>query len=315
VKSSGYVFVLTPIELREPCNQEVIAGHRLVRADESQIDEIKQKIEQFNTNPFFNWVSPYENDIQIVPGSKAGEFSFPSKPLAREDWRYWIIEFDGTNVELGELQSACELITNDLELGFHFTSHEGVGKGFGWNPSVLHTFFHEHKPVTCKLIDQAALAEINGNFYAIKALSNDYEHISRALRRFHQLKWLPRSSEMVVIGLFSVIESLVSHAPKLTESADSLGHQLRTKLPMLARQFHSDLNHANFFTGLSEEKLWSKLYGYRSKIVHGEDSQLSGDLKDLKNIDAVIHFLRETSKKVLSLCLKEPQFMTDLKKC
>jgi hypothetical protein len=115
VKSSGYVFLLTPIELREPCDREIIAGHKLVRANEGQIQEIKEKIEQFNTNPFFTSVSPYENDIKIVPGKKPGEFSYPSKPLPKEDWRYWIIKFEGTNRESGDLQSACEIIINDLE--------------------------------------------------------------------------------------------------------------------------------------------------------------------------------------------------------
>src|SRR6266567_4059313 len=96
---------------------------------------------------------------------------------------------------------------------------------------------------------------------------------------------------MTVIGLFSVIESLVSHGPKLTESADSLSHQIRTKLPLLRKRFYPELEGSGCLPRLQEEATWNKLYAYRSKIVHGEDSQISGDLQALKNVDSVIGFL------------------------
>lgn len=120
---------------------------------------------------------------------------------------------------------------------------------------------------------------------------------------------------MVILGLFSVIESLVCHAPKLTESSDSLSHQLITKLPMLRKRFHPDLNHSTLFAQLREDTLWKKLYAYRSKIVHGEDSNLSGDLDSLTNMESVVAFLCETSKRLLRLSLTESELMSDLKKC
>jgi len=120
---------------------------------------------------------------------------------------------------------------------------------------------------------------------------------------------------MVVLGLFSVIESLVCHAPKLTESSDSLSHQLVTKLPMLRKRFHPDLDHSTLFLNLPEDKLWKKLYAYRSKIVHGEDADVSRDLASLRSVGSVISFLRETSKRLLRLSLTEFELMSDLKEC
>ncbi len=231
---------------------------------------------------------------------------------------YWIIEFEGTNSQLQELEWACALIPNDIELGFHlaFIEASGITEAFSWHPAALGSFFnHSLAGLPAKRITQADLIQIRRNFDDIKQIPTEFPHVRRALQRFDQLSWLPRSTEMVVIGLVSVIESLVSHAPKLTDSADSLSHQLRTKLPLLGRRFASPLEHRSMFGAIEEATLWNKLYAYRSKIVHGEDSQLSGELTSLGRIETVITFLRETAKRVLELSLREPQFKTDLKKC
>jgi hypothetical protein len=228
-----------------------------------------------------------------------------------------VIEFEGINSELQELEWACAIIPNDFELGFHVAFHEAFrGPSLGWDGTALSTFFnHSLENLVTKQIARADLDSIRRHFDEIKNLPSQFPHIRRALQRFDQLRWLPRRSETVVIGLISVIESLVSHAPKLTDSADSLSHQLRTKLPLLRKRFTCPLEHRNRFGEIDEENLWKKLYAYRSKIVHGEDSQLSGELSCLGRVESVIGFLRETSKRLLQLSLHEPQFVTDLKKC
>lgn len=312
----GYVFVLTPIELLCPAGYELAPGHRIVQANQEQVDYIKRALEQFNTNPFF-FTSSYENSVSKVPGEKPGDFKYVHNALPRESWRYWIIEFEGINTELQELEWTCALPPNDIELGFQVTFNDLFhAPAFGWNPGVLSAFFNDGmESMPSKQITQDDLDQIRRGFDSIKGLPREYIHIRRALGRFNGLRSLERRSEATVIGLISVIESLVSHAPKLTDSADSLSHQLRTKIPLLRKRFENALEHTSYFPGIQEEAAWKKLYDYRSKIVHGEDSQLTGDLKVLKDIRTVIAFLRETSKRLLQLSLHEPQFMTDLKKC
>ena len=312
----GYVFVLTPIELLCPAGVEVAPAHRIVRANNEQVEYIKQVLLQFNTNPFFQ-VSPYEYRFGSVPGDKPGNVNFPYDKLPREDWNYWVVEFEGINDELQELEWACALIPNDIELGFHVMFNEMFrSPALGWDSAALSTFFNlGFESLPTKRIAQEDLERIRRHFDEIKNLPAEFPHIRRALQRFDQLRWLPRRSEMVVIGLFSVIESLASHAPQLTDSADSLSHQLRTKLPLLRKRFAHPLEHRSQFGEIEEGKLWRKLYDYRSKIVHGTDSQLSGELGCLGSVETVISFLREISKRLLQLSLREPQFMTDLKKC
>jgi len=315
----GYVFVLTPIELLCAAGVEVAPLHRMVRANDERVEHIKKILLQLNRSPFsaFDHTLLYENRFRAVQGDKPGNVSFPSEKLARENWNYWVIEFDGTNSELQELEWACGLIPNDFELGFQVIFNEAFrSPSLCWNSAALSTFFdHSFENGLTKQVERADLDLIKRYFDEIKNLPSSFPHIRRALRRFNQLRWLPRRSEMLVIGLVSVVESLVSHAPKLTDSADSLSHQLRTKLPLLRKRFVYPLDHRPQFGEIDEENLWKKLYAYRSKIVHGEDSQLTCDLSCLKNVQSVIGFLRETSKRLLQLALHEPQFMTDLKKC
>ena len=312
----GYVFVLTPIELLCPAGVEVAPAHRIARADTEQVEFINQFLSRFNPLPF-SPPSPYENSVRVVPGDNPGDVKFLYDTLSREDWNYWVIAFKGNNSSLQELEWACALIPNDIELGFHVMFHEAIqGPAVGWDPAALSTFFnHSPESLPTKRITQMDLNLIRQHFDEIKCLPPEFPHIRRALQRFDQLRWLPRRSEMVVIGLFSVIESLVSHAPKLTDSADSLSHQLRTKLPLLRKRFAYPLEHGNQFGEIEEVNLWKKLYAYRSKVVHGEDSQLNGELGCLGKVESVIKYLQETSKRLLQLSLREPQFMTDLKKC
>lgn len=312
----NFVFVLTPIDVLDGIGTELAPGHPIEKATPTQVARIKELLSQFNDHPWA--IPPYEHDIRPVQGDSPGNITFHHEALPPERWRYWVVNFTGPNSELGELEFACGLSPQDVELGFHVMYWEGLTEqgSVGWNAAKLHTFFHSgvdrEQP---KAIHEGDLIRIRTDFDNIKRLPPKHSHIHRALRRFEQLRWLPRSSEMVVLGLFSVIESLVCHAPKLTESSDSLSHQLVTKLPMLRKRFHPDLDHSTLFLNLPEDKLWKKLYAYRSKIVHGEDADVSRDLASLRSVGSVISFLRETSKRLLRLSLTEFELMSDLKEC
>ncbi|HVY71061.1 MAG TPA: hypothetical protein VHH73_14110 [Verrucomicrobiae bacterium] len=315
---SGHSFVLTPMDFCEEPVTEIAPKHKLAKATKEQITQFKQFIDKFGVFPGISWAH-YEHNYREVLGEKPGNISYHPEALDQEKWRYWVVCFDGNNSLLRELQWACALIPNHIELGFTFLYGDAFPKGSSghmYDGSAIQSFVNDHLPPTkVKQLCQEDLKNIRQIFDQIKSLPQRYDHIRRALTRFDNLRTLPRHSELNVIGLVSVIESLVSHAPKLTDSADSLSHQLRTKIPLLWKRFTFPLNQSEFFTDIQEEKLWSKVYSYRSKIVHGEDAALTGDLQLLKTQELVIDFLREVTKRLLHLSLCEPRFMTDLKKC
>ena len=142
----------------------------------------------------------------------------------------------------------------------------------------------------------------------------NFEHIDHAIRQFLYLKALPRYSGLTIIGLFSIIESLITHNPK-QNIEDSLGHQIKTKVPLLRKKFQRSLDYEKYFSFANEETIWSKLYAYRSKIVHEGKETVGKGNTIFNNLESITEFLKEITSLLILLALKEPQFLTDLKKC
>ena len=315
MRYDGSAFILSAIKVETGLPFLLAPNHWLNRATEQQIETIKSFLQRFGVRPFF--VSPYENDIRAVPGDKPGNVSYQHTALPSDKLRYFVVDFEGPNAELETIQHACLVIPNDIRLGFHFFGTESGFQGFGWHSQSLHTFFSDSDLDTtiARPVSTDDLNLVSYTYAALKNLQSDFEHTARAFKRFNDLCNLPKYSELSVIGLFSVIESLLTHAPKLSESADSLVHQMRSKIPLVRKRFARPLEHAPYFGEIQEEKLWSKLYAYRSKIVHGEHATLEGDLQVLRDRKTVVDFLREATKLLLIESIREPVLMTDLKKC
>ena len=271
-KKESFVFILNHIHVEGKLPIEVAPGHFFQKADSEQIRMIKKRLPHFL--PYSTLTLPYEVTIVKKPGENRRSFTFENIPLPQEKWKYFIISFMGANAELQSIQFAASLLEHDVELGFTFLAHKGIdGFGFGWNPQWLSSFFSDnafHEPAITIACDE--ISQIAGNYTLIKEISSEHEHITRALNKFNQLSSLPRNSELIIIGLFSVIESLITHSPKLTESADSLTHQIKTKIPLLTKRFERELDYDKYFQSANEDTIWSKLYKYRSNLVHGEHS-------------------------------------------
>jgi len=322
-KSSGYAFILTPIEAQVELPYEIIPKHYLQKANKGQICNIKKMLNVFNAFPisgvpveFFQ--PPYEHNTIAKPTDKLGSLRYEYKSLPHEKWRYWIIRFQGSNLELQELGYALSLMDQDIELGFTSISHPALsGDSFGWHAQHLHTYFNDHdrKIIEPKKITSPDLQLAGECYLKIKELPKKYPHIKRAFRRFDTLRSVPLASELTVIGLFSVIESLLTHAPNNNDPTDSLVRQIKHKMPLVRKRFRRPIDHSTFFNGINEDTLWGKLYAFRSKIVHGESADISGKLLVLKNQRTVIKFLREIVKLLLIQSLCEPILLTDLKEC
>ncbi|MBN2312905.1 MAG: hypothetical protein JXM79_03180 [Sedimentisphaerales bacterium] len=315
----SYVFVLNNIDVHGELPIEVAPGHFFQKASTQQVQKIKKWINVFKPSLQPNIVAhPYELDIIKITAHKQGSAKYSHEPLSEDRWRYWVIEFEGANKEVSHIESATSLLRNDLELGFVILSRNLLrgGEGLVYHGQSLFSFFDSREFYQPALsVTQEELREIPENYELIKKITPDYPHISRALRKLRDLKSLPRTSELVTIGLFSIIESLITHSPKLTESADSLTHQIKNKIPLLRKRFQRELNYDQYFNPASEEVFWSRLYKYRSCIVHGEEPNFLKDLQILKGRDNVLEFLKETVKLLLLLSLKEPVLVSDLKKC
>ena len=310
---SSFVFILNDVEVEGEMPIEVAPKHLFRKAQDDEVELIRKHLVLCTPQRFF----PLTYDLivkEVKESSNSTKYSF--EPLKRQDWRYWVISFEGTNSELSDIASAASLLRNDLELGFAFLKIVPPTLSFTWHTPSLMSFFEDKMfPNPPTKMTSGEIKEIPANYQLIKQIKPEHVHITRAFRKFNELKSLLRGSELVVITLFSIIESLIAHNPKSTEVGDSLGHQIKTKIPLLSKRFQRSLPYHQYFGDTPEATVWAKLYEYRSKLVHGEDSRIDGTLCLLKDRQTVVEFLSEAVKLLLLLSLREPVLLTDLKQC
>lgn len=298
---------------------EIIPKHKFHRANKTQVDKIKETL---NSSIHSLPCQIYEYDITQEVDKDTGDKTYKRSYLPPKLWKYWVISFEKYNTEIPDLSLAASLLKNDLEFGFTVIAEKlnGEKKQFaavGLPGNTAYSFYYSdfHGIRSTKQITKEEILSIGDIYYLIKERKDKYSHIAKAFQRWNDLKSLPRSSDMLIIGLFSVIECLITHKPYLKDSSDSLTHQVKTKLPLLRKHFRRDIDYSNYFNMANEEKVWKRLYEFRSRIVHGENSNIEGTFKILKNKSTVINFLNECVKLLLLISLDEPILVSDLQKC
>lgn len=310
--NSSFVFILSFIDFEGDLPFEIIPNHFLQKANADQIIKIKSLLNLLSPDP--NDKYPYEYNSNKVSNEDNTSSQYRREHLPQNEWRYWVISFKGYNTEIHNLQYAASLLKDELELGFIVIDQE-YGGGFIWNNYVLLNFYYKYPRIRVIKLSNSDLQKIGDNYTLIKKIDTEWAYLTRAFQRFNALKHLPNKSELMVIGLFLIIESLVTHNPNAGESGDSLKHQIKTKMPLLGKRFERSLDYKSFFGNAKIETIWSKLYDYRSEIVHGEQAVMDSKFSILKDHENIISFLHESVKLLLLSALKEPTLLRDLKEC
>lgn len=312
--SENFCFIVDSINFRGKLPFEVIPGHWFRKATTEEIQRIKQELSNRSSKPdIFLFI--YEQ--KFVPAKESG--SSRSVPLPPEDWRYYVISFEGSNDKIMDIEYSANLLKHDINIGFTFFSYEGKASGVGYNPYIVSTFFADQRIGFQQEISlgSSELLEINTNYNNITNLDNlRYTNISRAISDLHQTKMITNRSVLKVLSYFSIIECLLTHVPRPFDTIDSLTRQVSTKMSLLSKLFQRELDYTLHFPQLPKpEKVWIKLYSYRSTIAHGGEANFDGDFKSLLSRDNIQEFLKESLKLLLLYSLKEPDFVTDLQRC
>jgi len=332
-----FAFILNPLVLIGGQDSiEIMPNYFIQKADSNQINILKNTWPKLPAS--FSWLCSHECDYGFL-GMPLQE---PIK-LSSPDWRYWVIVHKGQALDYKRkkaffiLECALLLLQNDLEIGPLFL-HQSTN-GYQWNPHSLYNYFLSYlggfplaTQITMEEIKEIGIyhALIEDFFYKMNTITiypkgqthnnvNEYyqenfQHIEHAIQQFIDLKALPRYSGLTIIGLFSIIESLITHLPKQNVD-DSINHQIKTKIPLLRKKFRRTLDYEKYFAPANEETIWGKLYDFRSKVVHEGNEKIGKDNSVLKSLDNVTDFLKETVKLLILFAIKEPQLLTDLKKC
>ena len=301
---SGFAHVLDSLDVSGKLPIEIIPGHEFRRATDQEIDRIKRELKNHRLV-----ISPYEHRIIST------EKSFTTKPLPSTRWKYYVISFNNTNDELRTIENASNLLKNDISLGYMFFNQGGLG----FSQAEISTYFIDHFSYwyTSKLIKRSEILEINYNYNLITNLDPiRYPPIVKALSDFHQTKMITDRSLLKVLSYFAIFECVLTHLPHPNDTIDSITRQIRTKMSLLGKRFQRELEYSLYFPSLTDpEKIWKKLYDYRSRLAHGESVDFTRQFHELQSHDKIRFFLLESLKLLLLYALKEPEFISDLQKC
>jgi hypothetical protein len=141
-----------------------------------------------------------------------------------------------------------------------------------------------------------------------------YEGIHRAVDLFQRFRFMPLTDDFAILGLFIVIEMLITHQPGNKEIGDSLLHQLSTKIPLLSERMAEPIDYTAFGDDMPVAARWKKLYALRSAIAHSNHLDYAAPgLVRLNNGNAILKWLTTTTRQLLRFALDERSLYLHLK--
>lgn len=299
----NYAILMNVVSLVDFEQIELAPGHIVRQATDSEIEEIPTILKRVSG---FH----YETASAFVNENLSGDVPWTGDLR----WPLYVIAFRGNNSMFGALQDACSLSRAEPEIGP--IAMQGSIQGTLYNQSAQFQLLEEAPYNSNFLINLSGddIEEIS----KIRQLLNDHDNalidIKWTVRQLRNLRTLPYHSTLKFLGYFSVLESLLTHLPDPKDPYDSITRQVKKKLTLLNNRFIRKLDYSPF-GNIEPEKLWVKLYKYRSKIAHGGRVQFTGDLAALGSHDQALYLLRQATKAVARQALLEPQLLLDLQEC
>lgn len=315
---SGLAFVASHIKVEGELPTTLIPGHVFRRAREEEIALIQEQLQRSMRGQFYQWVH-YEATIREE--HEGTSTTFHVEPLPPDQWKYWVVAFEPNNHAIHEVETVGLLLPTDLEFAFqiYFSEPAQSGEVRGMQIMPLHIFekysSHDYAFKNATSLTSQQLATIGELWPLYKNMPAEFSFVASALDNFSALRRVPLQSSLSVVGLFSIIESLTTHAPRLTETLDSINHQITNKVILLRKQYARPVKPDQYFLTSTEEKIWKKLYGYRSSIAHGSVANFNAEYQVLRDHTTVAQFLRDNVKELIILALRNPEFMSDLRRC
>lgn len=302
-----FAFVANHIDIKEVLPIEFLPGYTFEKANSGQITRIKTFLEK-TVPSFVERGNLYES---IICAAEFGGYR-PIPQRFTDSWKYYVVSCKEWKGDISGLQYAANISEAELQFAVRF-----VKNGHIHDPIAFFNYMHElgNPSPQPEVIDKEQLIEIGLIYKQIKQTETQYPDIKRAVSMFDDLKSLPMRSDFYVFGLFAIIELLLTHKPGNKETGDSLTHQVKTKIPLINKRLAKPVDIMSFFGDVKDDKIWTKLYEYRSHIAHGGRISFKSDFKLLKDIKTVRSFVRSVTKSLLRHSLTEPQLFMDLKLC
>ena len=206
----------------------------------------------------------------------------------------------------------------ELEVAFTILRDHvaGPGHGIAYIPGRL---FHvlesaDRDKAFFNRLSRDDLDTVAGIHQKLQAYDESLINVGRFVQQISDLKALPHESPLRFLGYFTILESLLTHAPELTDPYESLRRQVKKKVALLEHRWANPLDYAPFGKTLPDT-IWSKMYDYRSDLAHGREPSFTGRLRVLGNHARALRLIKETVKLTIRHALEEPQLLVDLRGC
>lgn len=312
----GIIFFPEIITLQSLSEPVAIGEHaRLERADDVIRNRLKELLHPYIQIRRLFGINPWE--YEELPGQQGSTVFKPIlDPSQHQFWviRYWRKLYDKPLMQALELADpgltpVAALFKPLEDMSGTVETHAIIN----WLDDNLHAKRGD--------LGSAQTAEITRttqlliNFESNSDTTLDF--ISKAINEFSDLKRVSKRMPIYVVGLFSIIELLLTtQQDKTTEN--SLSHQLKEKLTLIGNRFQEQVILTSYFPIATDsfKSLITKLYSYRSKVAHGAIIEFNrGDMQGLGNHASVCEFLHALVRKLLLQAINEPVLFRDLKRC
>lgn len=321
---SGLAFVASHLQVKGELPIEVLPGYQFRAASDAEVAVIRQHLESSIPSDRFGWV---QYDGIVKEQRQENGSSFHTEKLPRENWKYWVLAFEDYNLKILDIEMLAQLLPVKFDIGFvlGYSEQSQQGTIISHQAMPIHVIDRYSLPTqiyaNAEVLTSDQIASIGNAYQSLKNLLPEYKFIDRALRNLYDLRRIPEYSDLIIVGLFSIVESLITHHQRESETFKSIQHQITNKMILLRKKYFRPIPTDQYFSECNEETIWKKLYDFRSAVAHGSNAisfdNNKGDNKYqvLKSRDAVIAFVQNNVKELLQVALNEPTFMLDLRKC
>ena len=315
MNKSGITFIFSNVDFGgDDLPFTISASMTLRSATESEVELFNTHLEQTYGSSSRSIVPfNYEEVETEENGTKTTEYVVSDKP------RWWVIAFNGTNADVADLSYVANLITPKLHFGSTFLFSEPNQKGeyetVIYGPHTKLEILSRESRKKFRRVSSEELNKLKKYYESIYLSDVDLSHVRYALDLYNSASGLWFHSGLLTLSLFSVIESLIAHKPRLTETLDSISHQIKHKINLLSKRFDIKADHTQHFGEIDTIKLWGKLYGLRSDIAHGQSYKFVGTYECLKSLENTNNFLDEMVRELIKLSINEPNLIVDIRDC
>jgi hypothetical protein len=291
---------------------ELAPGHVLRRATVPEAQFLKAVMKRQGFASELGELRPWE--LAWTRGDGETEIS---RNLAPDEWYYHVIAFEGNNRSIWGLSAACRIARRPLHHAFS-AMRFGTGGASGLSADTYRYPRHHDLPAfergCCEVTPEDA-EHISQLFQSLEAHDKTSIDVILYTRDLANVEALDPRSWFAVVGLFAIIESLLTHEPSRENPFDSIGHQLKKKIALLDNRWSPRLDYSVFEKG-GAEQVWGQLYSYRSIVAHGGRPDFAGKkLNMLRSADVANAFLSGVARSLLRQALIEPRLLLDLREC